>query len=29
MSHNSDYTNQVEDMFGAVNYDVVKLIVEK
>ncbi len=29
MSHNSDYTNQVEDMFGAVGYDVVKLIVEK
>ncbi len=29
MSHNSDYTNQVEDMFGAVGFDVVKLIVEK
>lgn len=29
MSHNSDYTNQVEDMFGAISYDVVKLIVER
>jgi nicotinamidase-related amidase len=28
MSHNSDYTNQVEDMFNAVGYDLVKLIVE-
>lgn len=28
MSHNSDYTNNVEDMFDAVNYDVVKLILE-
>jgi len=28
MSHNSDYTNQVEDMFNAVSYDVVKLILE-
>ena len=28
MSHNSDYTNNVEDMFGAVGYDMVKLIVE-
>ena len=29
MSHNSDYTNHVEEMFDAVGYDVVKLIVEK
>lgn len=28
MSHNSDYTNQIEDMFDAVGYDVVKLILE-
>jgi len=28
MSHNSDYTNNVEDMFDAVSYDVVKLILE-
>jgi len=28
MSHNSDYTNQVEEMFDAVSYDVVKLILE-
>lgn len=28
MSHNSDYTNNVEDMFDAVGYDVVKLIIE-
>ncbi len=28
MSHNSDYTNQVEDMFNAVGYDVVQLILE-
>jgi nicotinamidase-related amidase len=28
MSHNSDYTNHVEDMFDAVSYDVVKLILE-
>lgn len=28
MSHNSDYTNNIEDMFGAVSYDVVKLILE-
>jgi len=28
MSHNSDYTNNVEDMFDAVSYDMVKLIVE-
>lgn len=28
MSHNSDYTNQVEDMFDAVGYEVVKLILE-
>jgi nicotinamidase-related amidase len=28
MSHNSDYTNNVEDMFDAVGYDVVKLILD-
>ena len=28
MSHNSDYTDQVEDMFNAVGYDVVQLIIE-
>jgi nicotinamidase-related amidase len=28
MSHNSDYTKNVEDMFDAVNYDIVKLILE-
>jgi nicotinamidase-related amidase len=28
MSHNSDYTKNVEVMFDAVSYDVVKLIVE-
>ena len=28
MSHNSDYTNQIEDMFDAVGYNMVKLIVE-
>lgn len=28
MSHNSDYTNQIEDMFDAIGYGVVKLIVE-
>ncbi|MBN1397469.1 MAG: isochorismatase family protein [Bacteroidetes bacterium] len=28
MSHNSDYTNNVEAMFDAVGYDVVKLILE-
>lgn len=28
MSHNSDYTNNVEDMFDAISYDVVKLILE-
>lgn len=28
MSHNSDYTDNVEEMFDAVSYDVVKLIVE-
>jgi nicotinamidase-related amidase len=28
MSHNPDYTNQVEDMFDAVGYETVKLIVE-
>jgi len=28
MSHNPDFTNNVEQMFDAVPYDVVKLIVE-
>jgi nicotinamidase-related amidase len=28
MSHNSDFTNNVENMFDAVSYDVVKLILE-
>ncbi len=28
MSHNSDYTNNVEVMFDAVGYDMVKLILE-
>ncbi len=28
MSHNSDYTNNVEDMFDAVPYDVVELILK-
>jgi len=28
MSHNSDYTNNIEDIFDAVSYDVVKLIIE-
>ena len=28
MSHNSDYTNQIEDMFDAVGYDIVQLILE-
>lgn len=28
MSHNSDYTNNVEEMFDAVGYYVVKLILE-
>ena len=28
MSHNSEYTNQVEDMFDAVSYDVIKLILD-
>jgi nicotinamidase-related amidase len=28
MSHNSDYTNNVEDMFDAVSYDMVQLILE-
>lgn len=28
MSHNSDYTNNVEDMFDAVGYDMVQLILE-
>jgi nicotinamidase-related amidase len=28
MSHNSDYTNQVEDMFDAVGYEMVKLLLE-
>jgi nicotinamidase-related amidase len=28
MSHNSDYTNNVEDMFDAVSYEIVQLILE-
>jgi len=28
MSHNSDYTNNIEDMFNAVGYDIVKMILE-
>ncbi|MEI6124674.1 MAG: isochorismatase family protein [Bacteroidota bacterium] len=28
MSHNSDYTKNVEDMFDAVSYDIVQLILE-
>jgi hypothetical protein len=28
MSHNSEYTNNIEVMFDAVSYDVVKLILE-
>lgn len=29
MSHNTEYTHHVEEMFDAVSYDVVKLMVEK
>jgi nicotinamidase-related amidase len=28
MSHDSDYTNNVEDMFDAVGYEIVQLILE-
>jgi nicotinamidase-related amidase len=28
ISHNTDYTNNVEDMFDAIGFDAVKLIVE-
>jgi nicotinamidase-related amidase len=28
MSHNSDYTQQIEKIFDAVSYDIVKLILE-
>lgn len=28
MSHNSDYTKNVEDMFDAVSYDMVKLLLD-
>jgi len=28
MSHNSDYTNQAEEMFDAVSYNIVKLILD-
>jgi len=28
MSHNSDYTKNVEDMFDAVSYDMVQLLLE-
>lgn len=27
MSHNSDYTNQIEDIFGAIDYRVVDLLL--
>jgi nicotinamidase-related amidase len=29
MSHNSDYTNYVEEMFDAVGYEVIKVILEQ
>jgi len=28
ISHNAEYTNNVEEMFDAINFDVVKLIIE-
>jgi hypothetical protein len=28
MSHNSDYTKNVEDMFDAVSYDMVNLVLD-
>ena len=28
MSHNSDYTKNVEAMFDAISYDAVKLIIK-
>jgi nicotinamidase-related amidase len=28
MSHNSTYTDDIEDIFGAINYDVVKIMLE-
>ena len=28
MSHNSDYTDNVEDIFGAVNFETVKVMLE-
>lgn len=28
MSHNSDYTNQIEDIFDAVGNDMVELIIK-
>lgn len=28
MSHNSTYTDNIEDIFGAINYDVVKVMLE-
>jgi hypothetical protein len=28
MSHDSGYTNNVEDMFDAVGYEIVQLILE-
>lgn len=29
MSHNSDYTNYVEEIFDAVGYEVIKVILEQ
>ena len=29
MSHNSDYTNHVEEMFDAVGYEVIKIMLEQ
>ena len=28
MSHNSEYTNNIEEMFDAIGYDVIRLILE-
>ena len=28
MSHDSDYTRSIEDIFGAINYQVVKVLLE-
>jgi nicotinamidase-related amidase len=29
ISHNAEYTNNVEEMFDAISFDVVKLVIEK